>query len=111
MESLFWQAIGGVTAVAALIYSFVKGYQMAKSKQKDEGDKMSARVAEIERRGDVQYQELSTRMAGLENSLREARITNSASETRIMSSVERLENKMERIQDLVIKALTNKQTN
>ena len=114
MNGPFWEFIGAVTALC-MCYLAVADFIVKKHavKQKDavqhvkDQNELELKVKEMEGKIQVQYEELSSKLANLEKSIGDGKATNLAFETRILQSVDKLDNKMEAIRDLVIKVVTN----
>lgn len=69
---------------------------------------LDVKIKGIEERLEGQYRELTSKISGLEKALVDNKNSNYTFETRVLSSVDKLDNKLERIQDIVVKALINK---
>ena len=110
-----WQAIFALVAVTSLVLSvrasINKKEKDTVSEVKDDSDaraELDVKIKGIEERLEGQYKELTSKINGLEKALMESKSSNYTFETRILSSVDKLDSKLERIQDIVVKALINK---
>lgn len=111
--------VSAIVAIVALVVS-MRNYRLKANKEikqevKEDGDIRSDMELKIQAlRGEMEsnYKELTARLSGIETAMTEVRVNNSSFETRILSGVDKLENKIERLQDLMVKAvLSNNQTN
>jgi len=83
-----------------------------KKEQSDTNTELELKVKELEGRIATQYGELSTKLTNLEKSIAEGKNTNFAFETRILANLDKVDNKLERMQELVLRSMYNlNQTN
>lgn len=115
MENI-WEILTGLTALATFVLSIAIAYSRSKKSTiedvKDDSElrsEMQMKIKELEGRIDGHYKELTTRFVAFERALTDNKYSNSAFETRVLTSVDKLESKIDRLQDLVLKTLINKQ--
>lgn len=103
-----------IIAVLGLVYTARSFWAKQEKEVKEEvredeeaKNEMELKIAALEKEMATQYQELSVRLSGIEATINENKLRNSAFESRILSGVDKLENKIERLQDLMVKAVLN----
>jgi|SRR6185369_9644937 len=116
---LFFQIVASIGMLLGLfmtIRSFISG--KAREREGDIKDEEASRaetdvkIKDLEGRMNAQYAELNTKLDSMGRSIQETRITNSVFEARIIQATDKLDSKMERLQELVLKVfMNNKQTN
>ncbi len=121
MELNVGAIMDGVAVAAALLgfWVAVKQHQMGKAQTekaevKEEGDsraEVDIKIKELEGRVNMQYTELNTKLASMDRSMQDIRLTNSVFETRVIQTMDKLDSKLERLQDLVLKTFINNQSN
>ena len=67
------------------------------------------RINELESKIERQYGELALKIGALEKAMAENKNSNYAFESRLLSSVDKIDSKMERIQDLVVRTIIKQQ--
>lgn len=80
--------------------------QAQKDQSKADTD-LELKVKELEGKIATQYSELSVKLSSLEKSITESKNTNFAFETRILANLDKVDNKLERIQDAVLRSIYN----
>lgn len=78
-----------------------------KKEQFNTNTELELKVKELEGRIATQYGELSTKLTNLERSITEGKTTNHAFETRILANLDKLDSKLERTQELLLRSMYN----
>jgi uncharacterized protein Yka (UPF0111/DUF47 family) len=112
-ESLhFLAAISGPAAlIVSIVVAVKKGrrYEVQEIKENsNEKLELEMKIKELEGKIDGQYKELTAQITAVKAAVAEGKHSNLTFETRMLSSVDKMENKIDRIQDLMVKALINK---
>lgn len=102
---------GPLALLVSIIVAIRKGQRfdeqdvLTDSKEKAE---LEMKIKTLEGKIDAQYRELSTQITAVKAAVSEGKTSSLTFETRMLSSVDKLDSKIDRIQDLVIKALITK---
>lgn len=117
MESTL-QVLNVVVSAVALAISIVVAVRSGtrhdvKDAKVDSAEKaaLDMKIKALEGKIDSQYNELTQKMESLRVVVAETKLANSTFEARMLASADKLEHKIDRIQDLVIKALINQNPN
>lgn len=115
METLFWQIIGALVAIF-LGYLALSDFldkrrrreqEVTASTSKAQTD-LEIKVIELEGKISTQYTELNAKMVNLERAMEERKTNSRDFEDRITLAFEKLESKIEKMQEVVILAVMNK---
>ena len=106
--------VEGVLGVLVLYLSYkefltAKEDRAAKA-QKDQSKTdtdLELKVKELEGKIATQYGELSVKLSNLEKSITDSKNTNFAFETRILANLDKVDNKLERLQEAVLRSIYN----
>lgn len=115
METLFWQIIGALVAIF-LGYLALSDFLDKRRRREQEVTASTSRaqtdleikVIELEGKISTQYTELNAKMVNLERAMEERKTTSRDFEDRITLAFEKLESKIEKMQEVVILAVMNK---
>lgn len=107
--------IGSISGLVIGIVMTVRAFTRDKTSDNKEqllvNSDLEVKVKELEGKISAEYRELTTRLGNLERQLLDNKNAGSIFENRILASVDKIDAKMERIQDLVIKVIVNNPNN
>ena len=83
-----------------------RAVQVQKDQSKADTD-LELKVKELEGKIATQYGELSTKLTNLEKSITESKTINFAFEARILANLDKVDSKLERLQEVVLRSLYN----
>lgn len=116
MEEFFWKLVSSFGAVSGGIVAIVTVYRLLRKERIDEtkeqlslNNELEIKVKELEGRIYTQYAELKAGLLSLEKAVNDERSSKTQFENRVLTSVDRIDSKIERIQDLVLKVFVSNQ--
>lgn len=83
-----------------------RAVQVQKDQSKADTD-LELKVKELEGKIATQYGELSTKLTNLEKSITESKTINFAFEARILANLDKVDSKLERLQEAVLRSIYN----
>lgn len=106
VSAIIIAATGVYIAFKDLIFKKGRSFLSDAKDEKTNAVDMERRVSVLEGMIETQYSELKTKVQAIEKSISDNRANNILFENRIISSMDKLESKMESTRDLIIKIIT-----
>jgi predicted amino acid racemase len=114
MDEFIWKIIsvlgtvvGGYVIFSEILRKFKKDGAEEKLGQVEANNALELKVKELEGKISTQYSELKSQIQGVERVLAEDKVSKLAFENRVIASVDKIDAKMERIQDLVLRVFVD----